>query len=579
MRDNLNPLLLHRISFVLCLLLAAGISFAFHDKFWWGPDEGFYSYISQRILDGDVVHKDIQALHPGLLFYLNTLFLKFAGGDPVGLRYPLILITIIQAGLAYRLCQRFGVLTAVAASVSMIGFSFIQFVNPTPNWYHVTLALCLAYILDRADPKSTRTIVLIGALVGIGFLMRQLTGVFLAIGVTTILFLMHSSPQEPNRKRAGTMVLGLLGIALSLFVLKSANMAGLILFGIYPPLIVFWAAKKTNIDTQVVGSIVTKLMAGALLAALPMIVYHLSTGSFAGWINNSLVAPFRFNQLTHLDVASYGVLVYLPIKALLSGDFSALGGLIFWTSLLLINLALFITVVRKLRDVQSPLPAVGILILFHSLVALFYEYHVYLTYTTGLILVGLLFTVSATKIRQLIAIGAILLSLNAILVPAGRPLDRGLTNIALNKKTSWTPTRLTTTGIFTDKNRAKYYNDIIRTIHLCSTPEDTIYAAPVNPAIYFLADRQPPFLFINSALGLTSDEDVDANVKIVRSSGQPALIINKEDDKYTTSYANDLLNQIAPLYKIIGNIGDLTFYHRLGHDSAEACTETQTSHK
>ena len=571
MLNSSKPNLHDRIGFLLCLLFAALISWIFHDKFWWGPDEGFYAYISQRILDGDIVHRDIQALHPGFLYYLNTIFLKLSGGDAVGLRYPLILITVFQAGLAYKICERYGILIAIAAAVSMTGFSFIQFVNPTPNWYIVTLTLCLAYIVDRADANSTRMILLIGLLVGIGFLMRQLSGAFLAIGVTAILFLKQPISDQQKKFYGGSFVLALLGLCLSAFILKSANFVGLALFGIYPPILIFWAATQSKIDSKTALSIIAKLTAGAILAAIPLILYHGATGTFGMWIHNSLIAPFRFTQLAHFDLASHGVMIYLPLMALLSGDISALNGLWFWTSLSFINPVLFVLVFKKLRKNRGAFPAAGILILFHGLVALYFEIHIYLTYTTALILVGLLINIETQKTRKIVAIMAIALSVTAIAIPAGRPLDRGLTKIALNKMTSWTPTRVIGTSIYTDEKRALYYTKIMQTINACAGPEDNIFALPVNPAIYFLSNRQPPFIYINSALGLANDDDVQASIKVVQSSPQPALIIQKEDDKYMTDFADDLMQQIVPLYSKIGEINDLTFYQRNGHPKTSEC--------
>jgi len=215
-----------RFAFLGCALAAAIVAFYFHNKFWWGPDEGFYAYISDRILKGDVVHKDIQALHPGLLFYINALFLKLANGDPVGLRYPLILITIVQTCLAFLLVRKFGILHAIAASSAMIAFSFVQFINPTPNWYLITICLSIAYILETRDTSITRTLILVGMLVGIGFLMRQLTGVFLAMGVTTVLFLRHSNSPTNGKFYAGSVVLLLLALSLTAFIFSSVFVAG-----------------------------------------------------------------------------------------------------------------------------------------------------------------------------------------------------------------------------------------------------------------------------------------------------------------------------------------------------------------
>ena len=188
---------IERIAFLGCVIFAAYISFYFHNKFWWGPDDAYYGYIAQRMLAGDVLNKDFQTLHPGAIYFVNAFFMKLTDGDIVGMRYPLILITVLQTALVFLLVRPYGLLSAVAASVTLTAFSFIQFINPTANWYTLCIAVIVAYILTTSDAKTKRTLLTVGFLVGLCFMFRQLTGIFLSFAVTIIIFIKNADIIDP----------------------------------------------------------------------------------------------------------------------------------------------------------------------------------------------------------------------------------------------------------------------------------------------------------------------------------------------------------------------------------------------
>ena len=71
----------------------------YHDRFWFLRDDGYYAQIAARILAGDVIHRDVQALHTGLIYFANALALKLFGADLLSMRFPLILMGVLQAVL------------------------------------------------------------------------------------------------------------------------------------------------------------------------------------------------------------------------------------------------------------------------------------------------------------------------------------------------------------------------------------------------------------------------------------------------------------------------------------------------
>jgi len=70
--------------------------------------------------------------------------------------------------------------------------------NPTPNWYCLFLATLIAFCLSFISPDRRWRLVLVGFLTGLIFLLRQITGVFVAMAVLTY-FLTEQTEEATGR--------------------------------------------------------------------------------------------------------------------------------------------------------------------------------------------------------------------------------------------------------------------------------------------------------------------------------------------------------------------------------------------
>src|SRR4029453_14699153 len=61
-----------------CALNGALLWF-FHRRFWYAPDEGNYAHVAQRLLAGEVLHRDVQDVHPGYINLLNGAAFRLFG--------------------------------------------------------------------------------------------------------------------------------------------------------------------------------------------------------------------------------------------------------------------------------------------------------------------------------------------------------------------------------------------------------------------------------------------------------------------------------------------------------------------
>ncbi|MDR1989057.1 MAG: hypothetical protein LBQ09_02365, partial [Acidobacteriaceae bacterium] len=176
-----------RIAFAVTTILSFALLWYFHDRFWYPTDDGFYGNIAERLLGGETLGRDLQDLHPGYIHVLNAAAMRLFGLSLVSMRYPLILVSLAEAGLVFALFVRRTLALAISAAILVVSVGVVQFFDPTPNWYTLTLAVATAAWLTTKAPLSSRAIFVAGLFVGAATMFRQLSGIWLAMGLVYVL--------------------------------------------------------------------------------------------------------------------------------------------------------------------------------------------------------------------------------------------------------------------------------------------------------------------------------------------------------------------------------------------------------
>src|SRR5512145_2138331 len=91
LRAELNLSSTAALAFVL--ITSAVLMMIFHNRFWAPADEGKYAHVAERILLGQVLHRDVQDLHAGYVNFVNAAAFSLFGVRMVSMRYPLALLT------------------------------------------------------------------------------------------------------------------------------------------------------------------------------------------------------------------------------------------------------------------------------------------------------------------------------------------------------------------------------------------------------------------------------------------------------------------------------------------------------
>jgi hypothetical protein len=542
-------------------VIAALIVAYFHDRFWWAPDEGAYAWVADRLANGAVLGRDVQDPHAGYIHFLNAAAMELFGRDFLSLRYPLCVATIAQAVIVFILLRQMSVAIAIVGGVAMASLTFVQFINPTANWYALFLTVVIAALVAAGAGRSRAGLVAIGLAIGMLFLFRQLSGVFVAMGV--VAFLIMPAPDAPlDRRRVviAPLIAAVAGLGLAAYLAAKADLASFLLYGAFPLAVLIAVALKTRLpDRDAIGMMAFMLL-GACLGALPLTLYHLAHGTLGMWWQDSIASAVSLTELDFFGQASYAKLVALGMHAFTTGPVGIANGL-FWLIVLFAPVILGVAILARLLRGESvhPLAFIG---LFYALVSIHYAIPIYALYSVGLALVGLL-ALSPPRLPRIVASMTALFAVVVGLVwQAGQPLERGLAGTMRGDRIALDALGPAGATVRIAAADCATYDDVLGFIDAKSAPSDTVLALPMGPEFYFLSRRNPPVPYAIAPLGLRTNGDFAYAIERI-SANPPAVLIFEPGDKYVTPRVQALMDSLRPAYRHCRTVGPFELHARI----------------
>jgi ABC-type multidrug transport system fused ATPase/permease subunit len=554
------------IPLALVLIISTVLMLIFHNRFWAPADEGNYAHVADRLLAGEVLNRDVQDVHAGYVNFVNAAAFSVFGVRMVSLRYPLAMLTVLQSGLMFLLLRPRGLIPAVLGALALASLTFVQFLNPTANWYCLFLTLATIGWLTWVPRGHPGRYLVTGVLLGTSFLFRQLSGVFLAIGVLVFLLLERAEPSREGRRDFARVMLLVFGIGLASYVLRNTDPVGWILLGVWPLPILFYAWRRTTMPNRELASMWLMLLLGALASALPLVVYHVANESVRDWLGDAFGAAASLPNLDFMRRPGYLMMAIMTWRGIQSGDVATRLNAIFWLVVLLLAAVLGVLLLRALGRASNgssihPLPVVAS---FYALVALHYQLSIYLFYTVGLTLAAVLWLTaqSRTLSRSLTQCAAAFLLAVGLYYQAGMPLNRHLQGVvAGERRFPGAILQSSVAGIYVDTADAALYQKLLQLTEQETQPGDTIFALPTNAELYFLSRRTNPFRFYNTALGLRSAADLKAALHVLTCT-PPKLVFYNPHDKYNTPGSAQLAALIEARYERLAVVPPFQVFRR-----------------
>jgi len=560
------------ILFILIFLINLLFVRYFHDQSWWAYDEGFYAHVAERVLDGEVLHRDIQERHAGYINFANAAALHFFGRELVSLRYPLVFLAALQSVLVFLLFLSKGIWLAVIAAFVSTAFGFILFPNPTPNWYCLFLTVFLIFHLRFSKKENRGRILLAGFIIGTIYLFRQLTGVFMAASAVFYLLLegqKSKDAESDQQKWAGQVILGILSIGMFFYLYRTTDWIGMLLIGIWPVCLLLKGMWLVSKPTKEVLKIAGLLLLGACLSFTPITIYHATHGSLVAWLNDTLLDVFQVTSLSYLKWPSYQYFLWGGAVESISSwpnIYKVLNGL-YWMTLPLLGLFngvfTFFALERNGEKNAGPL-TLPIFACFNALVSLYSQNHLYLYYSAGLSLLGWLWILHGIHRKQAYALSlfALLLCSVAVYGHAAQPLSRDFwETMGGVRKEFVTSDTLPRCGLRIPPQDLAVYQKLMKLINRETKKDEPIFVFPNNAEIYFLSERKNPFRFYNTALGLLTEQDVEQTISKL-SAHPPKLIIFHPGDKYETPQIQPILDFVRSHYDFIDTLSFFEIYRR-----------------
>ena len=184
-------------------------------------DEGLLAYGAERVVQGEVPHRDFVSLQPALSFYTAAAAFKVAGTSLATLRGFGLTIFILLPLLIYALGRNFlsPILSfAAAAPGCLLGLPYVCFV-PLAAWQGITASVAAVLVFILAMRLKRPWVALpAGLLSSVALLLRQDQGLYTMAALFVLLIALRFTPDaslsKPNLRRLFYFWLG--GIAVIL---------------------------------------------------------------------------------------------------------------------------------------------------------------------------------------------------------------------------------------------------------------------------------------------------------------------------------------------------------------------------
>jgi fermentation-respiration switch protein FrsA (DUF1100 family) len=324
----------------MVLLVVLGLSatyFAWHLGRGWIPnDDGSLAHSAERVLQGELPHRDFDDIYTGGLAVLNAAAFRLFGTTLWTLRLVLFAVFLAWVPAIHAIAGRFvRPMAAGAVTLLAVVWSLPNYPAAMPSWYNLFLATFgILALLKHLEDRRQRWLVAAGVAGGLSFLVKVI-GLYYVAGV--LLFLVFHAQEEgragpgPHQPR-GTAYAIFVSVALLLFV---AALAALVREHLRAPEVVHflvpaaliagllvrgeWTA-PAGTSTERFGRL-ARLVAPFLLGvALPIALFlvpYVRAGAVGDFVHGVFVLPTKRLGVTELRMPSlWTALALLPLGVL-----------------------------------------------------------------------------------------------------------------------------------------------------------------------------------------------------------------------------------------------------------------------
>ena len=296
------------IVLLIVWLACAAYMGAYLKRGWIPHDEGSFGLSAERVLHGDLPHRDFDELYTGGLTYLNALSFRVWGTNLASMRYMLLAFALAWIPALFACARRFtsplgaGLLTLLAAAWSIPNYS-----SPVPSWYNLFFATFGTLAALRYIEDGRARWLLVAGLCGGLSALAKISGLYFIAAV--LLFLVfreqdRDRAERPNSRAFSVVIIGGL-LIFSALVFKVFSMHAnprYMMYFVLPPFMVvallMWREAKgtfadfaTRARSLFLPAFV--LLAGFLIPVLIFLVPYARGHGLRSLVYGTLILPAK----------------------------------------------------------------------------------------------------------------------------------------------------------------------------------------------------------------------------------------------------------------------------------------------
>jgi len=275
---------------------------------WFPADAGTIGQAAERVLRGELPHRDFHDVYTGGLALLHAAAFKAFGVSVMTMRWVTYAIYLAWIPAVWILAVRLGgPAVAVLATLLAAAWSLPVYPEAMPSWYNLFLATFGTLALLRfTDTRAKRWLVLAGALGGLSILVK-VVGLYFLAGAA--LYLLHD---EANQARGtdgrggdgayrAIALAGCAGMATAVawLVLRGMGPRHFFLYGV-PPLAALTpvaiavfrgTGRSSRVRLRALGNVLGALFAGVVPPVLLFLFPYVSSGAVGDLLEGVFVRP------------------------------------------------------------------------------------------------------------------------------------------------------------------------------------------------------------------------------------------------------------------------------------------------
>ena len=179
----------------------------------WVPhDDGSLAQMAERVLDGQLPHRDFDDIYTGGLNYAHGLAFELFGHELSSMRLVLLAFFVVWVPALYAIARRFASPVAAAGLVLLcVVWSVPNYTASMPSWYNLFFAtFALLALIRYLETRRLPYLAVAGVACGLSIVVK-VTGVYALVAIALALLLVEQ--EEAPSTEAGPR-LGAYGVAL-----------------------------------------------------------------------------------------------------------------------------------------------------------------------------------------------------------------------------------------------------------------------------------------------------------------------------------------------------------------------------